>query len=187
MGEFFAPPQKEKAMEKQIITLEELAALINEADEWKLEFDDIIFANDWTEIFDEWHVCHDGKNMIYFDDRGVAKVKPIEEVETKQIDRDFQLFQMIEELENLVKDRKLTARDAEIKLLEKYEIEELENVLPHRKIEVVDFNNEYFYMENGECVWGEFPRKGKIHDNVEYCTDTQRFEFIEYFLKDEEE
>ena len=97
------------------------------------------------------------------------------------------MFQIIEELESSVKERKLTARDAEIKLLEKYEIDELEYVLPHRKIEVTDFNHEYFYMENGECVWGEFPRKGKIHDNVEYCRDTQRFEFIEYFLKDEED
>ena len=169
------------------MTLEELAALINEADEWKLEFDDIIVANDWTPILDEWHVCHDGKNVIYFDDNGQAKVTSLEEAETKQIDRDFKLFQLIEELENSVKERKLTARAAEIKLLEKYEREELENVLPHRRIEVTDFNHEYFYMENGEVVWGEFPRKGKIHDNVEYCTDTQRFEFIEYFLKDEDE
>ena len=173
-------------MENKTMTLEELAAMINEADEWKLEFDDIIFANGWTEIFDEWHICHDGKQMIYFDDNGQAQVKSIEEVETMQIDRDLKLFQMIEELENSVKERKLTARDAEIKLLKKYDIEELENVLPHRRIEVTDFNHEYFYMENGECVSGEFPRKGKIHDNVEYCKDTQRFEYIEYFVKEEE-
>ena len=66
-------------MEKQIITLEEFAELINEADEWELGFDDIIVANDWTAIQDEWHVCHDGKNIIYFDDNGQAKVKSIEE------------------------------------------------------------------------------------------------------------
>ncbi len=172
---------------KNKMTLEQFADLINEADEWKLEFDDIIVANGWTAIQDEWHICHDSKQMIYFNDNGQAKVTSIEEAETKQIDRDFKLFQMIEELEKAVKERKLTARDAEIKLLEKYEIEELESVLPHRRIEVIDFNHEYFYMENGECVWGEFPRKGKIHDNVEYCQDTQRFEFLEYFLKDEEE
>ena len=169
------------------MTLEQFAELINEADEWKLEFDDIIVANDWTEIFDEWHICHDGKQMIYFDDNGKAKVTSIEEAETKQIDRDFQLFQLIEELENSVKERKLTAREAEIELLKKYDMEELENVLPHRRIEVTDFDNKNLYLENGECVTGEFPRKGKIHDNVEYCKDTQRFEFIEYFLKDEEE
>ena len=111
----------------------------------------------------------------------------IEELETKQIDRDFKLFQMIEELENSVKERKLTARDAEIKLKEKYDIYDLEDVLPHRRIEVTDFDNKNLYLENGECVTGEFSQKGKIHDNVEYCTDTQRFEYIEYFVKDEEE
>ena len=169
------------------MTLEQFAELINAADEWKLEFDDIIFANDWTEIFDEWHVCHDGKQMIYFDDRGIAKVKSIEEAETKQIDRDFKLFLILEELENLVKERKLTARAAEIELLKKYEREELENVLPHRRIEVTDFCCQNLYLENGECVTGEFLRKWKIHDNVEYCQDTQRFEYLEYFLKDEEE
>ena len=173
-------------MEKKM-TLEEFAEVINAADEWKLEFDDIIVANDWTAIQDEWHVCHDGKNIIYFDDNGQAKVTTIEEAETMQIDRDFKLFAMIEELENLVKDRKLTPRDAEIKLLEKYDIYDLESVLPHRRIEVTDFDNKNLYLENGECVTGEFPRKGKIHDNVEYCTDTQRFEFLEYFVKDEEE
>ena len=174
-------------MKSKTMTLEQFADLINEADEWKLEFDEIIFANDWTEIFDAWHICHDGKQMIYFDDNGQAKVTSIEEAETKQIDRDFQLFQMIEELEKAVKERKLTARAAEIKLLEKYEMYELEDVLPHRRIEVTDFNHEYFYLENGEVVWGEFPRKGKIYDNVEYCQDTQRFEFLEYFMKEEEE
>ena len=70
--------KRETEMENKM-TLEEFAALINEADEWKLEFDDIIVANDWTPIFDEWHICKDGKNVIYFDDNGQAKVKPIEE------------------------------------------------------------------------------------------------------------
>ena len=172
---------------KNKMKLEEFAALINAADEWKLEFDDIIFANGWTPMQDEWHVCHDGKQMIYFDDRGIAKVTSIEEAETMQIDTDFKLFQMIEKLESSVKERKLTARAAEIKLLEKYEIEELENVLPHRKVIATDFDNKNLYLENGECVSGEFPRKGKIYDNVEYCTDTQRFEFLEYLVKDEED
>ena len=178
-------------MENKTMTLEQFAELINKADLRELDFDDdvfdIIFANDWTEIFDEWHICHDGKNIIYFDDKGQAKVKSIEEVETMQIDRDLKLFLILEELENSVRERKLTARAAEIELLKKYEIEELENVLPHRRIEVTEFDNKNLWQQNGECVTGEFPRKGKIHDNVEYCTDTQRFEFIEYFLKDEEE
>ena len=64
---------------KNKMTLEQFADLINSSDEWKLEFDDIIVANDWTPIFDEWHICKDGKNVIYFDDNGQAQVKPIEE------------------------------------------------------------------------------------------------------------
>ena len=136
-------------MENKTMTLEEFAELINAADEWKLEFDDIIFANDWIPVFDEYHICHDGKQMIYFDDRGIAKVTSIEEAETNQIDRDFKLFLILEELESSVKERKLTARAAEIKLLEKYEREELENVLPHRKVIATDFDNKNLYMANG--------------------------------------
>ena len=105
------------------------------------------------------------------------------EIQINVPDEEFEVVA----LENSVKERKLTAREAEIELLKKYDMYDLENVLPHRRIEVTDFNHEYFYLENGECVSGEFPRKGKIHDNVEYCTDTQRFEYIEYFVKEDEE
>ena len=65
-------------MKSKTMTLEQFADMINAADEWKLEFEFIIFANDWTPIFDEWHICHDGKNIIYFDDKGIAKITPIE-------------------------------------------------------------------------------------------------------------
>lgn len=71
--------KRETAMKNKTMTLEQFAELINAADEWKLEFDDIITANDWTPIFDEWHICHDGKNVIYYDDNGQAKVTSIEE------------------------------------------------------------------------------------------------------------
>ena len=178
-------------MKNKTMTLEQFADLINAADLRELDFDDdvfdIIFANDWTPIFDEWRMCHDGKQMIYFDDKGIAKVTSIEEAETNQIDRDLKLFLILEELEKAVKERKLTARAAEIELLKKYDMEELESVLPYRRIEVTEFDNKNLYLENGECVSGEFPRKGKIFDNVEFCQDTQRFEFLEYFIKDEEE
>ena len=70
---------KRKTEMENKMTLEQFADLINSSDEWKLSFDDIIVANDWTPIFDEWHICHDGKNMIYFDDNGQAQVKSIEE------------------------------------------------------------------------------------------------------------
>ena len=66
-------------MKNKTMTLEEFAELINKADEWKLEFDDIIVANGWTPMQDEWHICHDGKNVIYFDDNGQAQVTSIEE------------------------------------------------------------------------------------------------------------
>lgn len=102
-----------------------------------------------------------------------------QEIQINIPDEEFELVA----LENSVKERKLTARAAEIKLLKKYEIEDLEDVLPHRKIKVIDFDNKNLWLENGECVTGEFPRQGKIYDNVEYCHDTKRFEFIEYFLK----
>ena len=64
-------------MESKKMTLEEFAKLINSADEWKLEFNEIIATNDWTAIQDEWHVCHDGKRMIYLDDSGNAQIKAI--------------------------------------------------------------------------------------------------------------
>lgn len=89
----------------------------------------------------------------------------------------------IKQVENSVKERKLTARAAEIELLEKFEIEQLESVLPHRRVDVLDFDHRNLWQENGECVTGEFPIRGKIHDNVEYCQNTKRFEFVEYFVK----
>ena len=131
-----------------------------------------LYSNDEVEVHNV-RFCLAAARGSYFDNEITINVP----------DEEFELVV----LENSVKERKLTARAAEIKLKEKYDVYDLENVLPHRRIEVTDFNHEYFYLENGECVWGEFPRKGKIHDNVEYCNDTQRFEFIEYFLKDEEE
>lgn len=70
---------KRKTEMENKMTLEQFADLINEADEWKSEFDDIIVANDWTPIFDEWHICKEGKNVIYFDDKGQAQVTSIEE------------------------------------------------------------------------------------------------------------
>ena len=64
------------------MTLEQFADVINAVDPWELNFDDdvydIIVANDWTPIFDEWQMCHDGKQMIYFDDNGKAQVTSIE-------------------------------------------------------------------------------------------------------------
>lgn len=69
-------------MKSKTMTLEEFAEFINAKDLWQLDFDDdiyaIIVANNWTPLFDEWRICHDDKNMIYFDDNGKAKVTTIE-------------------------------------------------------------------------------------------------------------
>ena len=68
-------------MKSKTMTLEQFADLINAADPWEWELDEIfaiIVANGWIPIVDEWRLCHDGKQMIYFDDKGIAKITPIE-------------------------------------------------------------------------------------------------------------
>lgn len=127
-----------------------------------------LYSNDEVEVHNV-RFCLAAARDTYFD----------HEIQINVPDEEFELVA----LENSVRERKLTSRAAEIELLKKYEMEELEDVLPHRRIEVTEFDNKNLYLENGECVSGEFPRRGKIHDNVEYCKDTQRFEFLEYFLK----
>ena len=98
-----------------------------------------LYSNDEVEVHNV-RFCLAAARGSYFDNEITINV-PDEECE-------------LVVLENSVRERKLTARAAEIELLKKYEREELENVLPHRRIEVTDFNHKYFYMENGECVWG---------------------------------
>lgn len=130
-----------------------------------------LYSNDEVEVHNV-RFCLAAARDTYFD----------HEIQINVPDEEFELVA----LENSVRERKLTARAAEIELLEKYDMYDLEDVLPNRRIEVVDFDHKNLYLENGECVTGEFPQQGKIFDNVEYCTDTKRFEFLEYFLKDEE-
>lgn len=68
-------------MKNKTMTLEQFADFMNAADPWEWELDeifDIIVANGWIPIVDEWRLCHDGKQMIYFDDKGIAKITPIE-------------------------------------------------------------------------------------------------------------
>ena len=67
------------------MTLEQFAALINEADEWKLEFDDIITANDWFADFEEeYKICQDEQELLYFDDNGKAQTRALSEEEKTQ-------------------------------------------------------------------------------------------------------
>ena len=68
-------------MKSKKMTLEQFADLLNAVEPWEWELDEIlaiIVANGWIPIVDEWRLCHDGKQMIYFDDRGIAKITPIE-------------------------------------------------------------------------------------------------------------
>lgn len=61
------------------MTLEELAELINAADEWKTEFNQIINDNGWTDLTgDTWQVCSDGSQLVYLDDNCVARIKTID-------------------------------------------------------------------------------------------------------------
>ena len=68
-------------MKNKTMTLEQFADFMNAVEPWELELDeifDIIVANDWIPIVDEWRLCHNGKNMIYLDDNCIAKIAPIE-------------------------------------------------------------------------------------------------------------
>lgn len=63
---------KVKDMEK-IKTLEEFAELINSSEEWKLEFNEIIKANDWEDLTDsEWDICREGKRRLTFNEKTIA-------------------------------------------------------------------------------------------------------------------
>lgn len=56
-------------------TLQELADLINSADEWKTEFNEIIEQNGWNnETAEEWGVCSNDTERIVLDDEGKAQV-----------------------------------------------------------------------------------------------------------------
>lgn len=56
-------------------TLEDFALLINSADEWKLEFNNIIEQNGWNdETAEEWGVCSNDTERIILDDEGKAQV-----------------------------------------------------------------------------------------------------------------
>lgn len=56
-------------MKKTYRTLEDFALLINSADEWKLEFNDIIEQNGWVdETGEERGICSDGVARLYFND-----------------------------------------------------------------------------------------------------------------------
>lgn len=66
------------------MTLSELAELINSADEWKLEFNDIIQANDWYSDYseeEEYKICQDEQELLYFTDNGKAETRALRDDE----------------------------------------------------------------------------------------------------------
>jgi transcriptional regulator with XRE-family HTH domain len=59
----------------KIMTMEKLAEYINESDEWPLDVEDIIEANNWvSDTHTQWGVCHDASSKIILDDEGKAQV-----------------------------------------------------------------------------------------------------------------
>lgn len=62
---------------KKIMTMSEFAELINEADEWKAEFAEIIEANGWVDdntLDNIWGVCHNDLYRIEIREDGKAVV-----------------------------------------------------------------------------------------------------------------
>jgi hypothetical protein len=56
-------------------TLQELADLINSADEWKTEFNEIIEQNGWNdETGEEWGVCSNDTERVIYGEDGQAVV-----------------------------------------------------------------------------------------------------------------
>lgn len=62
-------------IEYNINSLDEFADLINAADEWKTEFNEIIKHNGWKdETGEEWGVCSNDSERIIFGEDGQAVV-----------------------------------------------------------------------------------------------------------------
>ena len=72
------------------MTLSEFADLINAADEWKLEFDEIIKQNDWYSDYSEeesYKICQSDTELLYFDDNGKAQTRRLEDDEVISSDK----------------------------------------------------------------------------------------------------
>ncbi len=60
---------------KQIKSLEELRDYINSNEDWMLEVNEVIVANDWTdETGEKYGICNDGKNRLQFDGEMNAEI-----------------------------------------------------------------------------------------------------------------
>lgn len=64
----------------QEMTLNELATLINESEDWKLEFNDIIEYNGWLADYgdkESYKICQSDTELLYFDDNGKAQTRAL--------------------------------------------------------------------------------------------------------------
>lgn len=64
----------------QEMTLEEFATLINESEDWKLEFNEIIECNGWLADYgdkESYKICQSDTELLYFDDNGKAQTRAL--------------------------------------------------------------------------------------------------------------
>lgn len=59
----------------EVKDLYQLAAYINEREEWPMETEEIIEANGWQILPVDWYICTDGNLLLDFDDKGNAVVR----------------------------------------------------------------------------------------------------------------
>ena len=62
-------------MENKVMTLDVFAELINNSDEWKTEFNEIIETNGWEDLTNEqFDICRDGNKLLTMNENGQAVV-----------------------------------------------------------------------------------------------------------------
>lgn len=62
----------------EVKTMNDFSKLINESEEWNLDFDTIISSNGWTSDTDETYgICHSQNERLEFDENGIAVVNTI--------------------------------------------------------------------------------------------------------------
>lgn len=58
-----------------VMTLDVFAELINNSDEWKTSFNEIIEKNGWEDLTDdEFNICRDGNKLLTIDENGQAVI-----------------------------------------------------------------------------------------------------------------
>lgn len=70
----------EEYKKTQKMTLDEFANLINESEDWKLEFNEIIENNNWLADYEDeesYKICQSDTELLYFDDNGKAQTRAL--------------------------------------------------------------------------------------------------------------